>query len=164
MASNKKKGGKGSKKDFPQMAPAVNAFENDGSFLDSFKKQIEEYQRQRGDQSVAKHTPEVVKTQATHPELAEVEKSDPVATKDTELPCYTTQTMYYKDSEGAKKPQYQVIYLLSLIADPFEEAVGPLVFVGWRGCNFFDPMYLWGKARIPFLGNYWEEKDPYEVC
>lgn len=100
--------------------PASNSFTNDGSFLESFKKRMEEYEKQWG--TVSKPKPEGTKSNVTKaPELAGSSSSKSVATKETEIPCYATQTMYYKDSEGkqsSKKPQYQVTYLLSFLAGP----------------------------------------------
>ena len=74
---------------------STNAFQNDGSFFEMFKKRMEEQQKQN---STSKSKTDV---------------SSKKALKDTEPPCFATQTMLYKNSEGdgntaGKKSQYQV--------------------------------------------------------
>ena len=99
--------------------PASNTFTNDGSFLESFKKRMEEYEKQWGNVSKPCPKPEETKSEATKaPEPAVSSNSKPVAATETEVPYYATQTMYYKESDGgqsSKKPQYQVTYLLILL-------------------------------------------------
>lgn len=74
----------------------VNAFQNDGSFMEMFKK-MQEGQGQ---------SPTPTTTSASGGAGSNKE-----AMKETETPCYATQTIYYKDStEGStsQKPLYQV--------------------------------------------------------
>ncbi len=85
---------------------AVNTFENDGSFFEMFKKQMEEKQKD-SEQGSSKPKIKPRTTKAVSPEQKAV-----VASLETELPCYSTQTMVYKDGEGegTKKTHYQVTY------------------------------------------------------
>lgn len=94
-----------------------NTYENDGSFLETFKKEIfkqrmENYERQWATNVI---TPKTV-ADDTKPEVEPAEAKG----KEPEVPYYTTQTMYYKEGgsecDGSKstKTPYQVTYLLKL--------------------------------------------------
>ena len=81
MASNKKE--------------KKNAFQNDGSFMEMFKKKFQESSKPA-------------------PPKSSEEKPKPSTNIEADIPCFSTQTMCYKDEKGAEssstKSQYQVIH------------------------------------------------------
>lgn len=85
MASNVKK----------EKKTKVNAFQNDGSFMEMFKKIQESSEPAATPTSSAEEKPGANNIEA-------------------DIPCYSTQTMCYKDEKGGEtsstKSRYQVIH------------------------------------------------------
>jgi len=99
-------------------ADAGNNFINDGSFLEMFRQRMEERPLGPGpaNSSFASRFVSVAtqaSSQSSRPSsYSEGKQEEPVAKVEAEAPCYTTQTICYKEGASVKKPQYQVTSLL----------------------------------------------------
>lgn len=85
-----------------------NQFQNDGSFMEMFRKRMEEQSKKSAGTKAAAKPTEQQKSK---------EASTTSATKEPEAEAtfYSPQTMYYKDdveTSSSKKPQYQVTTVL----------------------------------------------------
>ena len=104
-----------------------NAFENDGSFLEMFRKRMEEQQKQE-EQKKQQQGNSTKKLNSKNKAIIALKKTPVVAKKpstEVEVPYFAQQTMYYKgdggggeggEGEDAKKPQYQVLIAFKKIA------------------------------------------------
>ena len=85
-----------------------NLFQNDGSFMEMFKMM----QGQQSQPVPTSSSPAVASVEGQG-ESAKVEAE---SKRETEAPCYATQTICYKDGAGGdQKPQYQVIIFTQLV-------------------------------------------------
>lgn len=113
MSSDKKRDKDEVRESAPSKSPK-NLFQNDGSFMEMFKRmQGQQTQPPSATSSSASTTAPPVERKEGYSSKGREEE----AKQDTEAPCYTTQTIYYKDGvRNDEKPQYQVTVFLSLFS------------------------------------------------